>query len=171
MDTNESSTTSDDPSPAKTETADFDILSGYGTDPQAEQDGVWSNEFMGGIEVRLRSSQSKEVKAALKRQTKRIERFQKTGADVPDAVVLKNQVDLASAATADWRRRFKPKGAEADTVTATIPFGGQSLACTDENKQLVYKHPKLWSFRMDVVNQMFEIARFRAAALEADAGN
>lgn len=166
MDTNENTTTD---APTTDAPDDFDILGGYGTDPQAEQEGVWATEFIGGIEVRLRGSQSKEVKAALTRQAKRNARFEKTNTPIPDAITLKNQVEIASAAAADWRRRSTVGGKE--TVVTTIPYGGQQLACSEDNKKLVFSDVRLWSFRVDVINQMWSLDRFRSAAREDDAGN
>lgn len=153
----------------------MDLLEEYGTDPVLEQEGVWSNEFRGGIEMKLRSSQSKEVKAAYARQSKRSERFWKTKQPVPESIEKKNQADIAAAAVADWRHRTTVYDANGDVeredVIATIPLSGEQLACTDDNKERVFRNPRLWSLALDVIGQINMIDRYKQEEVKTDVGN
>jgi hypothetical protein len=151
----------------------MDLLTAYGTDPTLEQEGVWSNEFRGGIEMKLRSSQSKEVKAAYERQNKRSERFWKTKQPIPEAIQVKNKADIAASAVADWRCRtieYDDHGdVKSETVIAALPWGGEQLACTDDNKERVFKNPRLWSLCLDVIGQMNNVERYQLQSTEEGA--
>lgn len=154
----------------------LDLMADYATDPQLEQDGVWCDEFRSGLEFKVRSSQSKEVKAAFERQNKRCEKFWKTKQPVPESLTAKNNADIASAAVADWRQRIvvtpeTDTEAEQTTVTATINFGGEALECTDDNKKRLFSDARLWSLRLEVMTAMNTIDNFKRQEVIADLGN
>lgn len=149
-----------------------DILNEYGTDTDREAEGVWSPDFRAGLEFKIRSPQSPQVKAANAKVTKRSERYWKVKEDVPEAVQHKNSLDVLSATVADWRVRAKAKTpGEPDVVSSAIPYNGRALECTDENKRLVFADKRLWPLRNDIIAQSNEIDRYRQRADEEDAGN
>lgn len=140
-----------------------DLLAQYGTDPQMEADGVWCDEFRGGVEIKIRSAQSKQVKAAQATVNRRCERFYKTRVEVPDEIQATNLAMIAAAAVADWRHRTKVAGG-ADVVTTTIPFQGKALDASEENKATVFGDSRLWSLRLDIIAQANSIDRFKSLA-------
>jgi hypothetical protein len=146
-----------------------DPFSAYGTDPALEEEGVWSNEFKGGLEVKIRSTQSREVKAAYARINKRSARYLRAKEEIPEAVELKNNVDLACAAVADWRQRVRAAG-QPDVVRLPA-LDGTELACTTPNKRRIFADRRFWSFRSDVFTKMHEIELFQRQDDEDDMGN
>lgn len=147
-----------------------DILNEYGSDPVAEADGLWSADFRAGLEFKIRSANSPEVKAATRKVTGRSERFWKTKQEVPEAIQHKNSLDVICATVADWRVRTKTEG-QPDVVSSAIPYSGAALECTEENKRKVFADKRLWPLRNDILVQSNDIDRYRIAVNEEDAGN
>jgi hypothetical protein len=133
------------------------IFHEYGTDKAAEQDGVWSDEFRGDVRMKIRSMQSKAVRAAHERVNKRNTRYFKTGATIPVDVVEKNEIDLAVAIVAAW------DGAD------MVDRAGQPLVCDDATKAEVFA--KLHELRQQVIGMANTNELFREQEVREAAGN
>lgn len=133
----------------------MDILKRFATDPELENNGTWL-ELGDDASMRVLSVYSKDAKAAMLRIESRNKKYTRTGSPVPDALQTKNDRDLCCALVPEW------KG---------VVLDGETLDCTQENKELVFGDPRMRQLRQLVIGFAVQADSYRADAEAADAKN
>ncbi|MGH9886626.1 MAG: hypothetical protein ACREBE_13920 [bacterium] len=123
------------------------LYQNYATNRQAEEEGKWTadGEFRGKLRIKIRSMQSKVVRAAQERINERNRKYFRTGTPIPANVQTKNEIEIAVAVTADWENATDAKD--------------EPLAFSADAAKQVYTD--LWELRQQVIGLANQADTFR----------